>query len=230
MFGIEFTKNQKLALIAIVGLCIIGLSVAHIRNSSKLDTNDVVLHEPGSDGTRVIASDSDPTNDPVSSSKIVFQVAGCVERPGVYSLPRGKRVQDAIHEAGGPKQNADLQAINLAEKIKDGVRIYVPSLQETKTGFVGHTFKEAKSTASAKSGSGGSSGSNKLRSPGEGTVNINTASVDELQRLPGVGPATAAKILDYRGQIGKFSSAEQLVEVKGIGPKTFEKMRPFISL
>lgn len=230
MFGFEINRNQKLALIAFIGLCIIGLSVVHVRNHSRTDSGDVVLYEPGKDGTRVVATDPDSPYGAESSSKVVFQVAGYVERPGLYSLPKGKRVMDAIMEAGGPKQNADMQAINIAEKIQDGVRIYVPSHEETKSGSGGRVFTEPKSASATKSGAKSSPGADKLKSPGEGTVNINTADVNELQRLPGVGPATAAKILEYRGQIGKFSNAEQLVDVKGIGPKTFEKMRPFISL
>ncbi len=233
VFGIDFSRNQKLALWALVGISAIGLSYRGARDSFTGSSGDVVLTEPSNGNTGVVASDSDPMPDLQTShpSKVIFQVAGCVNRPGVYQLPYGERVVKAVATAGGAKPNADLQSINLAAKIEDGSRIYIPSLDETRNGASGGRVSAA-STAHAERASGtkGSASSNKLSMLGEGTVNINSGGPDDLQRLPGVGPATAEKILEYRRQIGRFTSVEQLMDVKGIGPKKLDKMRPFVSL
>jgi competence protein ComEA len=235
MPGLEFSRNQKLALCVLIGLSAIGLSFSHVRNALR-GSGEVVLREPGQPGSPgAIASDSDrpPASDvPPDAGKVVFQVAGCVKCPGVYSLADGKRVADALKAAGGSKPNADPQAINLAARIEDGARIYVPAKGENSAGvrisFAPGALSGSSSRAHGRSSPAAASG--KLRVPGEGTVSINMADSVELQRLPGVGPATAQKILDYRGQIGRFTSVEQLMDVKGIGPAKLDKIRPFVVL
>ena len=233
MGGFEFSNNQKLALYALIGLSAIGLSVSYARNSLRSTAGEVVLREPAQGtSTRMIASDSDSmpaSNSRKGSAKVIFQVAGCVKAPNVYSLPAGSRVADAVKAAGGAKDNADLQAINLAAKIEDGARIYVPSVQEAKTGLLGPFVSAGASSSSPPEKASAPTGG-KLKTPGEGLVHINSAKSEELQRLPGVGPATARKIIEYRARLGQFARPEQLIDVRGIGPKTFEKMRPFVAL
>ena len=234
MSGLEFNRNQKLALYVLIGLSAVGLSLSHVRSGLR-GSGEVVLREPGEDAAPgVVASDSDrmPRLDALSNAgKVVFQVAGCVKCPGVYSLAEGERILDAVKAAGGSKPNADLQAINLAARIVDGSRIYVPAKGENSAGVrisvAPGLGGRSRQTGGSSSGAGSSG---KLRAPGEGTVNINTAGAEELERLPGVGPATAQKILDYRNQIGRFTSVDQLMDVKGIGPKKLEQMRPFVAL
>lgn len=249
MGGLEFTRNQKLALIALAGLIAIAVSVKLIRNASSPVYNGVTVREAASDGVNVTASDSDSTRstDP-NAGKVTFQVAGAVIAPNVYTLPRGSRIIDAIKAAGGAKIGANTESLNMAAKIEDGSRIYIPTNQEQQqtpqqatvtTGMNAPTAATASGTPDhvkiniipSKSGAKSSaSGGGKLKNPGDGVVHINTADVTELQRLPGVGPSTAQKILDYRTQIGRFTSANQLDDVKGIGPAKLEKMRPFIAL
>lgn len=224
--GLEFTRNQKLALCAIAGLTIIGLSVGYGRRCVLPGTGAVVFREAGASAAG--ANSARPGSDPSRPVTVVFQVAGCVRAPGVYSLPAGKRVMDAVNAAGGAREDADLEAINLAAHIEDGVRIYIPTRDETRPSAAGDRTSGTGQSALRATASDRGCGPGKLRSPGEGVVNINTADRGELQRLPGVGPATAEKIIDYRRQIGRFRSPEQLIDVKGIGPKTFEKMRPFV--
>ena len=222
----EFTRNQKWALLALIGLSAIGLSVNLARQSSRSDES-ILIEEPSNGGAaRVRTSDSDQM--PVGgarnrSGEVVFQVVGCVNAPGVYRLPWGSRVYEAIQAAGGARPDADASSINLAAKIEDGARINVPAKVAMRPAIPGGVQSAAASAIPA-------SASGKLKTPGEGTVNINSASVEELQRLPGVGPVTAQTIMDYRRQIGRFTTCEQLMDVKGIGPKKLEKMRPFVSL
>jgi len=227
--SLEFNRNQKLALYVLIGLSAMGLSLTHVRNRLS-GSGEVVLREPGDvRAPKVVASDSDrmPTLDALSNAgKVVFQVAGCVKCPGVYSLADGERVTNAVKAAGGSKPNADLQAINLAARIADGSRIYVPAKGENSPGVrisVAPGFGRSIRLS-------GASRSGNLTAPGGGLVNINTAGVEELDRLPGVGPAIAQRILDYRKQIGRFTTVDQLMDVRGIGPKNLEKMRPFVAL
>ena len=173
----EFSKNQKLTLLAIVGLIVLGMSLKIAQTSRAHIQGDVVLTEPtGGD----------------QSGEVIFHVAGCVNNPGVYTLPKGKRVMDAIKKAGGAKDGADVDCLNLAAMIEDGSRIYVPSESEPhNAGAPAAPAATAGYTVETKPAS-----SNKLQSPQDGTVNINTADAGELQRLPGVGPSTAQSILE----------------------------------
>ena len=207
---LEFSKNQKLAIYAIAGIIALGVSVKVARSVGSQTQGEVVLTEPA----RAQASD-----------KVIFQVAGSIKQPGVYTLPHGSRVIDAIESAGGAKPGANLDSMNLAAPIEDGTRIYVPLIDEQPEAGAMPAI-----AAGTSSGPKAASPSNKLHAPSEGKVNINTADATELQRLPGVGPSTAEAILEYRSQIRRFNSVDQLDDVKGIGPKKLEKMRPFVAL
>lgn len=233
---IELNKNQRLVLIALAGIAVIGLTITHARNVMGR-TSEIVIREPGErGGVSVEADDSDSMPQPPSPSdfgKVVTHVTGCVKAPGVYALDEGKRVIDAIRTAGGAKPHADLEALNLAAKVTDGSRIYVPPKGAAVSPPAGVRISFAPTATSSRAGLAGSasrSSSSKLTTPGEGTVSINAADSSELQRLPGVGPSTAQKIIEYRGQIGRFTTVEQLMDVKGIGPKKLERMRPFVAL
>ncbi|MFP4200761.1 MAG: helix-hairpin-helix domain-containing protein [Clostridia bacterium] len=128
-------------------------------------------------------------------------VMGAVVRPGVYSLPAGARVADAIERAGGSLSTGDQHALNLAAKVADGDRIEVPRINDK--------------DVEEKSG---------------GRVNINTADSEELQQLYGIGPVLAEEIIALRRRLGEFEAIEQLLEVPGIGPVTLERIRDEITL
>jgi competence protein ComEA len=141
----------------------------------------------------------------------VVDVSGAVRHPGVYKLPPGARVLDALRRAGGARRGADLQAVNLAAKVADGVQIVVPR-------------KGASGGGAATSGASGGGGAP------AGPVNLNTATAEQLDGLDGVGPATAQKILDYRRQHGGFSSVSQLDQIPGIGPKKLAALRAKVTV
>ncbi len=153
-----------------------------------------------------------------SALVIVVHVAGEVNVPGVYSLAAGSRMVDALDAAGGPTNRADLEVINLATPITDATQIYVPARNQTAR----PTFRRPQPGVNGGANSGATGQTDDQQG---GVININRASAAELEQLPGVGPATAQAIIDYRTSNGPFVTPEDLLEVKGIGPAKFASMR-----
>ena len=153
-----------------------------------------------------------------SALVIVVHVAGEVNVPGVYSLAAGSRMVDALDAAGGPTNRADLEVINLATPITDATQIYVPARNQTAR----PTFRRPQPGVNGGANSGATGQTDDQQG---GVININRASAAELEQLPGVGPATAQAIIDYRTSNGPFATPEDLLEVKGIGPAKFASMR-----
>jgi competence protein ComEA len=145
------------------------------------------------------------------ASEIVVYVAGAVTRPGVYTLELAARVTDALDAAGGAVAGADLGVVNLAAVVHDGERIYVPLVGEAIPAVVaGETPPDTTVAA--------------------GPVDINTATADQLDVLPGVGPTTAAAIVAHRDENGPFLTVEQLGDVRGIGPAKLDALRGLVTV
>jgi competence protein ComEA len=161
------------------------------------------------------------------AKEVVVHIAGAVKRPGVYRFSPEARAQEALQQAGGANGNANLDGINLAARLEDGQQLYVPTKAEYPQGGAAPVTADAKKSRGGNH-HGGSSGSNKLTRPGQGAVNINTANAQQLQRLPGVGPAMSARIIAFRKENGPFTEPEGLMDVTGIGEKKFAKMKPFV--
>jgi competence protein ComEA len=162
--------------------------------------------EPGG-GTRSVALDLEAE----PPRELVVHVAGAVHRPGLYRLPDGSRIDDAIAEAGGARPRAALDLVNLAAPVADGQQVVVPLRG------VGGEIGVAGSTPAGAA------------LPGT-KVHLNSATLEQLDELPGVGPVTAQQILDYRSANGAFRSIDELDAVPGIGPATLEQLRPLIDL
>jgi competence protein ComEA len=150
-----------------------------------------------------------------AGGSVVVDVSGKVRRPGVATLPAGSRVVDAIRQAGGARPGVDLTSLNLARVLVDGEQILV--------GVPAASGVAASSSSSAGGTAGASSGDGAL-------VNLNTATLEQLDGLPGVGPVTAQKILDWRTAHGAFTAIDELLEVDGIGDKTLADMAPRLTL
>lgn len=146
-----------------------------------------------------------------SIAPLFVHVTGRVETPGVYELPTGARLVDAIAAAGGALRNADLEALNLAAPAVDGTQIHVPRIGEA--------------SGAASAGVGGTDGVDPA-----GKININTASIDQLETLPGIGPALAQRIIDFRTSNGPFTSVDGLDAVSGIGSSTLENIRDLVTV
>jgi len=134
-----------------------------------------------------------------SSGDLVVHVTGAVRRPGVYRMPVGSRVDDAVTRAGGAAPGADLEAVNLAAQLADGQQVVVP--------------------ARAPGGTAGAA------TVAEGPISLGAATVEQLEEIDGIGPVTAAAIVEFRDEHGGLSSIEQLDQVSGIGPATMESLR-----
>lgn len=140
--------------------------------------------------------------------QVIVHVVGAVEKPGVYSLEEGKRIHDALQLAM-PSEEADLKQVNLAAPLEDGRQIYVPAKGESPPAQAPY---------------------NAAGTPKGGLVNINTATAGQLDELPGIGPALAGRIIAYREKNGPFADTSEIVEVSGIGPVLYEKIKSRISV
>ena len=191
--------------------------------STKMET--VVME----DTVNVASSNADggeskqvlPVGSSSASSQWVVYLTGAVKKPGVYSIPSGARIFQALQSAGGFAADADQEAINLAAAAADGAHIHFPRKGESAA-----VQQQAGQSGSAALGAGASA-SGKAH---DGSININSASASELEAISGVGPKTAQAIVAYREANGPFARAEDVMLVKGIGAKKFEAMKGQISV
>jgi competence protein ComEA len=188
----ELSRSQ----VAVYGALAVALLLVGAR---------AIRAEGGEGASAAVASGaSAPSEFSVSSSgglDLVVDVAGAVHRPGVYRLPAGARVVDAIGRAGGPTGAAMLEGINRAARLTDGQQVMVPERVPGGTAAI----------------AGGSAE--------DGPISLGSAGVEQLETIDGIGPVTATKIVEYRDQHGGLASIDQLDEVSGIGPATMESLR-----
>ncbi|MFS9075555.1 helix-hairpin-helix domain-containing protein [Streptococcus mitis] len=149
--------------------------------------------------------------EPLEQDLITVDVKGAVKSPGIYDLPVGSRVNDAVQKAGGLTEQADSKSLNLAQKVSDEDLIYVPTKGEE--------------VASQQTASGTTSSTSK-----EKKVNLNKASLEELKQVKGLGGKRAQDIIDHREANGKFKSVDELKKVSGIGAKTIEKLKDYVTV
>lgn len=170
---------------------------------------------------------------------IYVHVCGAVENPDVYELPAGSRVYEAVQAAGGFAEDADLNYVNQAQKLSDGVKLVIPTLEQTRAiasegdsgdvvGIVGPQ-DSADGQGSMASSAGGDAGAGQSDSS-DGRININTASEAELCNIPGIGAVRAAAIVAYRQEKGGFASVEDIMNVSGIKEGTYEKIKDSIKV
>ncbi len=164
-------------------------------------------------------ADISNTKEPIS---IYVYVCGAVNSPGVYELPEGSRIIDAVEAGGGFRDDADENFVNLAARLSDGVKLFFPTREEvaSETGEAGQIQSFDTGQALAE-GSGTSAGS--------GLININSATRDELTGIPGIGSVTADKIVSFREQHGSFKTIEDIKNVSGIKDKLFSKIKDYIT-
>lgn len=153
-------------------------------------------------------SDIETGSDSKTEEAIYADISGCVVNPGVYQVEEGTRLFQLIEKAGGLTENADTESINRAETVSDGQKIII-----YEKGLISESYDV-----------------NQIQKDSSGKININKADETQLQEIPGVGPVTAERIIQYRKETGRFSSIEDIKNVSGIGEKTFEKIREHITV
>jgi competence protein ComEA len=186
---------------ALVGVCVaLGLLVL---------VGQRLAHAGAASEPEAVAAPLEPVAEAPARPVLVVHVVGEVRRPGLYRLRDGSRIADAVRRAGGARHGADLAALNLAARLVDGIQVLVPSRVT------------AGGTPSAGAGTGAA--------PSVPAVSLSSATVEELDELPGVGPITAQKIVDYRAEYGPFGSVDDLDAVPGIGPTRIEQLRDLVT-
>ncbi|HAA80984.1 competence protein ComEA [Thermoanaerobacter thermohydrosulfuricus] len=197
-----FSKKQQYAIVVI--LCfILAFSGYVIYKNYKLKNEFVVNASNESVPVERIVESEENKEKPL---EIKVYVTGLVKNPGVYTMKEGERIIDAINKAGGPLEEADLTNINLAQKVKDEQMIRVPKKGETNNISPTSTIQKNEK------------------------ININTATKEELQTLPGIGPVTAERIIEFRENKGSFKKIEDIMNVPRIGPKMFEQIKDKITV
>lgn len=210
--------NPKLPIIAFLGaivILIVFVVLGTVWTSITMPQED---SSTGNNSDEIVVSqsensDSEGTNE-ANASTLFVHIAGSVKNPGLYELPQGSRVSDAVSAAGGMSEDANTSSVNLARQLTDGEQIIVASNEDI--------------LAATETGTSNGSPSGQVSS--QGKVNINTASAEELMTLDGVGEATADKIIAYRQENGPFARIEEIKEVSGIGEKKFEAMKDAITV
>jgi competence protein ComEA len=198
---VRLSKREQ---VIVIGFLVLILAVSGIYMYGRPGLSSEVplpkANQPESSNPGETAKQDVPAK---PAGEVKVDVKGAVHSPGVYSLPAGARIGDAIQVAGGPTDEADLTSVNLAQKIADGAMVAVPTKNERSS----------------------QAGSNKTTYTSEGKININTATVEQLDALDGIGSTRAKAIVQYRDQNGPFQSVDDLLKVKGFGPKLLETIK-----
>ena len=234
-------KKQKKILITVITIITIGIAYYAYTSSGKNDFTiensnleiNTASKEQNSINGNIVDSEEKEKED--GKNKIIVHISGEVKNQGVVELEENSRVNDAIEKAGGVTENAYMKDINLAYKLEDGMKIYIPSKEEVENSknngtSVNGGVSSSNGYYSCGENTSGSSNINNKNNESNTKVNINTANKEELDTLPGIGGATADKIIEYRNKNGKFTSIEEIKEVSGIGDSKYEKIKDLIEI
>lgn len=222
-------KQKKIIAIILIILVVIAYYYFYLRDTTEeISNQDLEVNN---------TQESNQTNETEKETEetIVVHISGAVNIEGIVELEAGSRIANAIEKAGGVKENADMTDINLAYPLEDGMKIHIPTKEETEANknnenMIDESYVTSSSGGvSSKEDTNSTQGSSKSTTSNE-KVNINTATQEELDTLPGIGPSIASKIIDYREQNGKFNSIEEIKEVSGIGDAKYEKIKDSITI
>ena len=225
----EFNKKQKI-IIVIIGLMII---IAFLYYIYTKEDNMVISTEENLVGNTVGNLEENEETTKENTNKIVVHVSGAVNKEGIVELEENSRVSDAINKAEGLKENANTKKINLAYKLEDGMKIYIPTIEESMNqneqnqneSLMDQTSQYITSSSEIIQ-DGQTNGTSETKTNEK--ININTATQTELETLPGIGPSTSLKIVNYRKENGKFKTIEDIKEVSGIGDVKYENIKDLI--
>lgn len=222
----KFDKKQKI----IIGIIVITIVIA-IYYYIDIKENNLVIEQQELIEIEESVEENTIKNltkeEEIKKEIIKVHVSGAVNEEGVVELNVNDRISDAIQKAGGLKENACLEQINLAYKLEDGMKVYIPTKEEQKKNNMEDTIE--KNIYITKTNENNQK-SNEFESKSEMKVNINTATQTELETLPGIGPSIALKIINYRNENGKFTKIEDLKDVSGIGESKYNQIKNLINV
>ena len=207
------TKQKKIIIIA-VALVFIGI-IIFIYNSNKIDTSEI------NEEMLIANNETNNIKDTKVEEKnmIIVHITGAVKNPGIVKLEEGSRIEDAINKAGGLNEDADITNVNLAYILEDGIKIKIPSSLDV---------TEVQNENILNSDSGENIVEEFENSDKGSLLNINKATKQDLQNLPGIGVSLASKIIEYREENGKFANIEDIKNVNGIGESKYENIKEHI--
>ena len=207
---IEKIKEYKIIVICTgLGLLVGGFFL--LKPAPQTPVKETSLQAEVAAVSKDSSTEKEVKEEPVEQDLITVDVKGAVKSPGIYDLPIGSRVNDAVQKAGGLTEQADSKSLNLAQKVSDEALVYVPTKGEE--------------AASQQTASGTASSTSK-----EKKINLNKASLEELKQVKGLGGKRAQDIIDHRETNGKFKSVDELKKVSGIGAKTIEKLKDYVTV
>ena len=207
---IEKIKEYKIIVICTgLGLLVGGFFL--LKPDSQTPVKETNLQAEVAAVSKDSSTEKEEKDESVEQDLITVDVKGAVKSPGIYDLPVGSRVNDAVQKAGGLTEQADSKSLNLAQKVSDEALVYVPTKGEE--------------AASQQTGSGVASSTSK-----EKKVNLNKANLEELKQVKGLGGKRSQDIIDHRETNGKFKSVDELKKVSGIGAKTIEKLKDYVTV
>ena len=218
--------NKKIIIIILIIIIIVGTTIYEkiIKDRNLIEINeDIDITNTNEENT----TEEQNTTNSESNSKIIIYITGQVRKEGVYELDENSRITDAIEIAGGLTEEANIENINLAEVLEDGTKIYIPNKKENnkQTENINLIQKNTGNTTEI------SKKNNTENKQNQNTkININTATQIELETLPGIGPSTALKIVNYRKDNGKFKNIEDIKNVSGIGDSKFNNIKNLIKV
>lgn len=224
----KINKKQKIILISIIAILATGISYyAYSKENTEYEMSNLELknnipNEQKEEGNLKQAE----------KTKIKVHVSGAVNQEGVIELDEGARIVDAIEKTGGFTEEAYTKEINLAHLLEDGVKIYIPTKKEIeeKENNVVVNKNETITQTKYSTRETNTSNINNLTKSNNSKININTATKEQLDTLPGIGVSTAEKIIQYRKEKGKFKNKEDIKNVNGIGESKYEKIKDLIEI
>lgn len=204
-----YNKNIIKLIILII---MVGGSIVYfiMQNNNEIEYENVYI------ANNEVVEDNSENIIKQEFEKIKVHISGEVKNPGIYELESGSRIQDAIDIAGGQSEQADLDKVNLAYELEDGQKIKIPGIFELESEYI---YSDSGENVIV---------SDKNVSVSKSKININKATAEELEKISGVGPSLASKIILYREQNGKFEDIEDLKNVSGIGDRKFETIKEYI--
>ena len=211
---LNLNKKQKIICIVIILLILFAFFIYTYNNLNNYEDDEIILNNDINGIGNI--QEKEKIGIAENEEKVIVHVIGEVNNPGVVTLDEGTRIIDAINAAGGKTEEADLSKVNLAYIVEDGTQIYIPRINEN--------LNEIE-LMSTEAGQSVITNEEKEENGQETKVNINTANKEKLETLPGIGEATAQKIIDYRAANGKFKTIEEIKNVSGIGDAKFDNLK-----